>query len=267
MSSDLSATLSTQFSMGRIFRDTLRLLRINLAGCTVVAAGYVGLWHVAFLFVDRAGDEFSWWNFAVRELWSCIMGGLANAALIYIFLVALSGSKPSFRDLGRGLSFAVPAIAVFFITDLPTTISTLLGATSPVQGQTMAVQVAVGIAGYILYVLWLAAAPAVVAEGLGVLAALRRSTFLTAGYRWPVFGLIFVTAIIFWILGWALFVLGNAVNAEIGHTGPNLIFWIGDYVVPAVALVFCAAVQTVAYCALRRAKEGAGIQALARVFD
>ena len=61
--------------------------------------------------------------------------------------------------------------------------------------------------------------------------------------------------------------VGDAVNAELEHTGSNLVFWIADFLLPAVGLVFWSALQTVAYCALRLAKEGVGTQELARVFD
>jgi hypothetical protein len=87
-------------------------------------------------------------------------------------------------------------IVVSFIADLPTAVSSLLGATDSDASQTLAIQGVVGIIGYILYVLWLAAPPALIAEGLGVFLALRRSVFLTAGRRWPVFGLILATAVV-----------------------------------------------------------------------
>ena len=47
------------------------------------------------------------------------------------------------------------------------------------------------------YCRWFVAVPAAVAEGLGPLAALRRSGDLTAGNRWIIFGV----AAVFYILG------------------------------------------------------------------
>jgi hypothetical protein len=263
---DLSATPRTEFSIGRVFKDTVGVLRVNLAGGATVVVLYVALWHVAFLFVDeQSSAEFSWWNFAIRALWTCVLGGFGNAALIYVTFLTLGGSKPSLRDLIRGLSFAIPIMVVSFIVDLPTVLGELTAASNPDNALLM--QLAAAVASYIVYILWFIAGPVIIAEGIGPLRALSRSAFLTADRRWPVFGLIFVTAIIFWVLGWAIASIANALNAEVGHTGPNLIFWINDYVLPAVALVFWAVVQTVAYWALRLAKEGAGIQELARVFD
>lgn len=268
MSTDLSATPRTRFSIGRVLKDTFGVLRVNLLICATVAVVCIVLWQIAAKFADDPStDEFSWWNFAVGELWSCILSGLAGAALTYALLLSLSGGKPSLRDLVRGLSFAIPTIVVLFIDDLPHMISSLIGAPGSVHERAKVVQVAVGIVSYILYILWFAAVPAVVAEGLGAIAALKRSIFLTADRRWPIFGVSFVGSIVFWASGLAAASIANAVNVEVGHTGPNLISWIGDYVLPAIALVFWTAAQTVMYCALRLAKEGAGVQELARVFD
>ncbi len=267
MSVNLGASAATPFSVRRVFKDTLRVLRSNLASCAVVAASYVALWHVAVVMPYDSGDAFSWWDFAVRAVWTCTLGGLVNATLIYVVLAALSGNRPSPWDLRRGLSFAIPSIAVFSISILPSIVSSLPGATDPDPSRTLVIQGAISVIGYFLSALWLAAPPSLIAERLGVFSALRRSMFLTAGRRWAVFGLIFATGITFWILEWGFFFLGNAVNAQIGYTGPNLVFWVGDFVVPAVSLVVCAVVQTVAYCALRLAKEGADINHLAQVFE
>jgi hypothetical protein len=267
MSIDLGASATTPFSVARVINDTLRVLKGNLASCAVVAASYVALWHVAVMMAYGSGDGFGWWNFTVRALWTCTLGGLANATLIYVVLAALRGNRPSPWDLRRGLSFAIPSIVVFFISDLPSIVSSLPGATDPDPSRTLVIQVGIAVIGYFLSALWLAAPPSLIAERLGVFSALRRSMFLTAGRRWAVFGLIFAVGIIFWILEWGFFFLGNALNAQVGHTGPNLVFWIGDFVVPAFALVFCAVVQTVAYCALRLAREGAAVNDLAQVFE
>ena len=158
-------------------------------------------------------------------------------------------------------------MVAFFIVELPRMVYALLAATDPGGDETLIAQLAVGVVSSVLFVVWFVAPSAIVAEGLGVLSALRRSAFLTAGRRWPMLGMILVTGIAVWALGWAAATIGNAVNAELEHTGSNLVFWIGDYVLPAAGLVFWSAMQSVAYCALRLAKEGAGIQELARVFD
>ena len=268
MSTDLSATPRTRFSIGRVLKDTFGVLRVNLLICATVAVVCIVLWQIAAKFADDPStEEFNWWNFTVGELWRCILGGFATAALTYALLLTLSGGKPSYRDLVRGLSFAIPIMVVFFIDDLPSMISSLLGVPDSVHDRIIVVRIAVSIASYVLSVLWFAAAPAVVAEGLGPIAALRRSIFLTADRRWPIFGLIFAGGFVFAALGMAMASIANAVNVEVGHKGPNLISWIGDYVLPAIVLVFWTAAQTVMYCALRLAKQGVGVQELARVFD
>ena len=268
MSTELNAIPPWPFSIGRVLRDTFRILRSNLANCTIVVVADIVLWHVVFLLADDLpADEFSWWNFTIRALWSSIVGGFVTAALIYAALVTLSGSRASPRDLARGLSFSISVTVVFFIVEFPTMCSALLGTMDPDPDRSLVPQVAIASASYILYVLWFAAAPAVIAEGLGPLAALKRGASLTAGQRWPIFGLIFMVGLSLWGLQWVAMITGNALNVEVGHTGPNLIFWIADYLLPAVGLVFWAAAQTATYCALRVAKEGVVTAELARVFD
>jgi hypothetical protein len=268
MTTDPGAMSPWPFSIKRVFKDTFRVLRGNLRGCVVVTVAYIALWHLAFWLADDPSEgAFSWWNFAVGELLATVIWGLASAVLTYVVLLTLSGIRPSLRDLMRGLSFAVPVVVVLLICGLPGMVSRLIGAAEPSETPSLVPQIAIGLAGCILAAFWFAAAPAVVAEGLGPLAALRRSTALTAGSRWPIFGLLFAIGIIFWAMQWAIWHLGNAVNAEVGHTGPNLVFWFGDYVFPAIGLVFWSVLQTVAYAALRLAKEGAGALELARVFD
>ena len=237
--------------------------------CIVVVVADVVLWHIEFLFADDASDgEFSWWNFFLSQIWNSITGGFVTAILSYSALATLSGSQTFVKDLARGVSFAVGVTVVFVIVVEPPTIcATLLGAMDPGYGGILVPLLAVVLVSYVLNVLWFAAAPAIIAEGLGPLAALKRSAALTAGQRWPLFGLIVLVSVLFWGLQWAVVLLGDALSDQVGHTRPYFIYWIATYVVPAVGLVFWAVVQTSAYYSLRTAKEGAVTAELARVFD
>ena len=268
MSTELGGLPPWPFSIGRVLKDTFQVLRVNFLSCIVIAIADIVLWQMTSVFGDDVPtDGFSWWNFTIVTLSSSILWGLCTAILTYGVLLTLSGTRPSLRDLVRGVSFGVPVIAIYFISDLPRLCATMLGAMDPIGSQRLLPYIAIIIVGFVLNIYWFVSVPAVVAEGLGVVAALKRSAHLTAGHRWPIAGLCLLMGVAMWCLQWVLGIMGNGVNVAFEHAGPNLVFWIADFVLPALLLVFSAALQATAYCALRPAADGAGAQELARVFD
>lgn len=179
MSDDLGSTSSRQFSTANVLRDTLRVLRANLVGGVVVTVAHVAFWYLPFTLLDRSSeDAFSWWNFVVGELVSVVGWGLASVILIHLALLTLMGSRPSLRNLPRGLS-VTPVIVVFAICNLPGTLARLIGGAETSGMQDLTPQIAVILMAYIVGAFLFVAAPAVVAEGLGPLVALKRSVALT----------------------------------------------------------------------------------------
>lgn len=123
------------------------------------------------------------------------------------------------------------------------------------------------IPGLILSVLWSVAAPAVVVEKRGVFESLQRSRDLTRGFRWQVFGLIVIYAVLSWIIGAAIGGVGLALGGLSGDT-PNLWFNLATGpVVNVLSGVVASAGVAALYYELRTAKEGAAPDELAAVFD
>jgi hypothetical protein len=112
--------------------------------------------------------------------------------------------------------------------------------------------------------LWVAL-PVAVIERPGLVAALRRSRELTAGYRLHIFATLLVIGAVRWLLsellGLALTdadgspVLGRELDVVLSMT------------VSAIGGAFVAVTSAVSYQGLRAAKEGIGVDQLARVFD
>ena len=124
------------------------------------------------------------------------------------------------------------------------------------------------IPGLILSVLWSVAAPAVVVEKRGVFASLQRSRDLTRGFRWQVFGLIVIYAVLSWIISMAIGGLGLALGGGFSEVGPNLWFNLATGpVVNVLSGVVASAGVAALYYELRTAKEGAAPDELAAVFD
>lgn len=112
----------------------------------------------------------------------------------------------------------------------------------------------------ILLAMWAVVVPACLVEGLGPIQSMSRSTQLTKGHRWQIFGMLFVLGLADAI---GLFILG-LILAPIG----------GVTVVAIVKLVWTAAwavyfncMLIMIYHDLRVAKEGVGTDQIAAVFD
>jgi hypothetical protein len=110
----------------------------------------------------------------------------------------------------------------------------------------------------ILFVMWAVAVPACVVEGRGPFASMVRSTALTKGYRWKIFGIILLLGL-FLLIG---------TFAQLFSAGPVSQF---GTVVSIVWLVIwsgywnCIIIMT--YHDLRVAKEGVDTEQIASIFD
>jgi hypothetical protein len=113
--------------------------------------------------------------------------------------------------------------------------------------------------GLILMVMWSVVVPACVIEGLGPTASMARSSQLTKGHRWKIFGavllLVIINLIASGIVGLVLAPIGYAVAA------------IGRLAWTAIWTAFWNCVLIMIYHDLRVAKEGIDTEQIAAVFD
>ena len=115
--------------------------------------------------------------------------------------------------------------------------------------------------GLLLLVRWYVFAPVCVVEGKGPLESFKRSAELTEGNRWKLFAFRFVTLILAGMAVTALVKLGLAAALA---PAPALFLsgiWQGAW------SAFTNVLSVVVYHDLRAAKEGAGIESIASVFD
>jgi hypothetical protein len=135
----------------------------------------------------------------------------------------------------------------------------------PLIGVAICASLAIGLASLLLLVPGLivacmlyVAVPACVIEKLGVTASLNRSAVLTRGYRWPIFGLFLLVAVIGFIAGILLlrFRVGDVIWGK-------LLYFLWQ----VISTSFSAVLASVVYHDLRVAKEGIDIDHLANVFD
>lgn len=118
----------------------------------------------------------------------------------------------------------------------------------------------VAIAGVTLWIMWFVGTPACVVERLGPLVSLRRSSQLTKGHRWKIFGLMLVMVVLSIIASMVLEYILGAVGGIVLVAIRTLI-WNGIWG------AFYAVAVAVTYHDLRVAKEGTNIEQIAAVFD
>lgn len=116
------------------------------------------------------------------------------------------------------------------------------------------------IPGIILMVMWYFAVPACVVESTGPIRSLGRSRELTKGYRWKIFALVIIVAIVNIIGGQVLTVVATGLGGIWGYFAASIV-WQG------IAGGFGAVLIAVAYYYLRVAKEGVDVDQIASVFD
>ena len=104
--------------------------------------------------------------------------------------------------------------------------------------------------------LWVAI-PVAVVERPGVIQSLARSAALTKGNRWGVFGIML-------LIGIGNMVASLLIDRIVGGTAPGAFV---SWIVAAAITAYAASVTAVGYCTLRFAKEGVGIEEIAKVFD
>lgn len=113
--------------------------------------------------------------------------------------------------------------------------------------------------GLIAFSMMYVVLPVCVAERTGAARSINRSAALTKGHRWKVFGIILVAN----IGGLVAFIV---VDVLASLPGSSILLSLVTYPLQIIYLAFTAIISTVVYQALRAAKEGPALEAVAEVF-
>src|SRR5262249_9793848 len=111
-----------------------------------------------------------------------------------------------------------------------------------------------------LGIMWYVATPVCVVEQKGPLASLGRSSQLTKGHRWKIFGMIV-------LLYLGAIIIGLVVGALLGLTHSPILVTLGTLVWTGAWGALYAIFGVVTYHDLRVAKEGVDTDQIAAVFD
>jgi hypothetical protein len=185
-------------------------------------------------------------------------GALVIGGLVTLILEMLSQAvvlHGAFQDM-RGRS-----------VNLGESLGVAFGRLLPIIGAAICVSIGVFIGflllivpGLILMTMWFVSIPVCVVEQKGPLASMGRSSELTKGHRWKVFGTVLLVLIVGGIAS-------AIIQGVLALTGSTVLVILGSLIWTGVWGAFYAIFVVVTYHDLRVAKEGVDVHQIAAVFD
>ena len=258
MADGTASPQSTSFSTGRVFSRAFGTITAN----PIAATG------IALLFAVLPSEAYS---YAVRSLprvtgsvdlapvsetlapvvFGWLYSALVNGAFVRLAVAHDVARQPSFVEAARaGAGALFPLIALGLITGLGTTIG----------------MIALIVPGFWLWLLWVVAAPALVEERCGVIAALGRSSELTRGARAPILGIGLLIGGITVVWGFLQGLAGSISAGAAGHPFSSTEYNLVEAVINTIVMTVSGAVHSSIYVELRNWKHGAPKDALAEIF-
>ena len=209
---------------------------------------------------------------------SVIISIFTQGAMIWSSLQDLNGEKPTFGEaLGAGLRFFLPILGITLIlyilmgiiVALPVLLVFNIGAIG--SAVLLFLFVIVPLVFFAMVVL-LWAVPAAVGEGIGPIAALNRSIFLSAGHRWKLFAMLLIYGFAALIVSSAIsgvtmpFMMAGDVNPAAPFDGLTPVMAIQS-LLSSLTLVLGYPAIAATYHNLRISKEGLRKEHVADIFE
>lgn len=261
------------FSIGRVFSRAFGLIRDTLPSVGLFTLILIGIEAVIGMVLQPmmlesmqtsiAGGQSSFSIFSSAFYWFSIAFTLLSLGLGWAG--GMHGLLTHARRGSSDLAMCFQAGFAWFLPTLGLIILWWLG-------------VAVGwmfiiVPALILMSMWAVAVPAMIGEGIGVFDSFGRSRFLTRGHRLSIFGVLFLLAIVYYVL--AFMIAGTAMGAgflsgqidlqQIGQMGMMMILisiptsWVSGMLIKAVVVSL--------YLETVLVKEGVRTDELTEVFD
>jgi hypothetical protein len=236
----------TEFRVGAVLARSLGVLRNNIVPFGVLSVMFMAVPFVLTLMLvplfAGLGAGAGVGILPVVLIW-ILMYFMLSAVLMYGTISDLRGKRATIGESLRWvLGLVFPIVGITIVATLGIFAGVML----------------LVVPGLILLTMWWVAVPAAVVERTGVGASLRRSTELTSGYRWPVFG-VFITVYVVQML------LEFVANRIFG--GIEFLETLVSFVISLFVIAFYAVVSAVSYHDLRVLKDGVDVDDIARVFD
>jgi len=238
-------TTTSEFRVGEVFSKTATLLSRNFLIFFVVAL-VASLPRLLWIGIEvQPGGSFPWGRFFGGFSLFLILNTLAQAVIVYGAFQAMRGMAVNLGECLRvGLSRFFPIVGLVICAYLAIWIGLIL----------------LIVPGIILGIMWYVATPVCVVERKGPLASLGRSSEITKGHRWKIFGMVLLLIVVAGIVG-------GIIGALLGLTKSLVLVSLGTLLWNGVWGAFYAIFGVVAYHDLRVAKEGVDTDQIASVFD
>lgn len=257
-----------KFDIGRVIERTLFTLGGNLVSFFLLGLLFAGVPTVLMQYAIQQIAMSGWaagWDPSMIAFYPVIIGIGSFLLLLlpaYILIGAVTHGTVVFLNDGRagfveclatGLKRMLPLVALGLVSTLAIGLGMLL----------------LIIPGVILAVRWAVAAPALVAERVSIMDALGRSAELGSNNRWRIFWLAVVWFVLNGMLELAFTSLMGLMGGALLEFGESAIWvYLGIFgIYASISAMIPAAGAAALYSELRRIKEGASTQDLARLFD
>lgn len=186
--------------------------------------------------------------FALSWIVLLLLGALLQSALSRATIEDLGGRQPSFGESLRVAILVLPqTIAVSLLVGLGAGVGTIF----------------LLVPGIILWLMWCVSIPVLVQERAGVFGSISRSSELTRGSRWALFGLFLIVVVVVWLISVVIGLIGGLSTAMLGSFIGTIV---GAGITATISAVLMTTVAAASYVELRRTKEGTGVEELAQIF-
>jgi MFS family permease len=238
-------TAEREFRIGQVFNRSLTLLSRNFLPFFVITT-IAALPNVLITqsIAQEPGNASAGW-LVVAGLLTIALSMLSQAVVLYGAFQDMRGRPVNLGESVRvALSRLLSIIGLAFLVSFGVFVGALL----------------LIVPGFILLTMWFVATPACVVEGLGPLASMGRSSAITKGHRWKIFGMVLLVLV-------GAGIVGAIIGAVLGLTGSTVLVGLGSLIWSGVWGAFYAIFVVVTYHDLRVAKEGIDTDQIASVFD
>ena len=271
MAYQIQTTPAGGFSIGRVFSRAFAAIAANPGAALGTALLFGGLPLIGCHYLEhrfaatsmttgQAGLPPGFWlaiyiGFAIAILSSAAYA-VAQGAFVPLVAAQEAGRPAGFADAAQaGFGALLPLIVLGMVTGIGTMVGYLF----------------LIVPGIILMLAWSVAAPALVAEKCGIMAALGRSRELTSGARVRIFALLIVVGVVFYaveqLVDWLMAgFYGQAAFTHLFENGFPVVYVLAKAVADTLVMAFSAAMYVALYVELRNWKDGAPADALAEVF-
>ncbi len=240
MASNPVTMFGISFLLGAVPSGVIGYLRQTMRGAVVDRYAAIGIGAISI----------------ASAVITLVLAMLVQGALVRATIAYNEGRRASLSEsASAGLAVALPLLGLAILMGLGIGLGTIL----------------LLVPGVILFVMWSVASPALVEERIGIFDAFGRSSALTKGARWKIFGLELVVLVVIWLLSAILGVLilmtyGLGGLQAVTRTGLPISWLILNAAFSTILTTFWGAVQTSLYVELRNWKEGPSARGLKDIF-